>query len=52
MSGEITVKDGNIYGSWNVARNYAGEMSDTIHSDQLAQKMGQRGGMIVGWTYL
>jgi len=52
MSDEITIKDGIMYGAWNVARNYAAEMGETIHSDERAKKMGQRGGMIVGWTYL
>ena len=52
MSDEITTKDGTIYGAWNVARNYGIGSAHTIHSDELAQKMGQRGGMIAGWTYL
>lgn len=52
MTDDIVTKDGSIYGTWHVAKNYAIGMADTIHSDELAQKMGQRGGMIVGWTYL
>ncbi len=40
--------DETIYGGWNVARNYAVEMGDTVHSDELARKVGQRGGMVVG----
>ena len=52
MSDEITVKDGNILGTWHQARNYAIGMGDTIHSDEMARKVGFRGGAVVGISHL
>jgi len=52
MSDEITNKDGNIYGTWHIARNWAIDMADTIHSDEMAQKVGFRGGAVVGISHL
>ena len=52
MSDEIMIKEGNIYGTWHVARNLAADLDDTIHSEELAKKMGQRGGMVAGWGHL
>ena len=46
------MSDETIYGEWNVARNYAADMEGTIHDEELAKKVGQRGGMVVGWTYM
>lgn len=52
MSEEITLKEGNIYGTWHRARNWAIDMEDTIHSDEMAQKVGFRGGAVVGISHL
>lgn len=52
MSNEIVLEKGNLYGTWHRARNRAIEMSDTIHSDEVAQKVGFRGGAVVGISHL
>ena len=52
MPNELETRDGNIYGTWHTARNWNAEMGDTVHGDELAKRMGQRGGMIVGWYHL
>lgn len=52
MSDEIVVQDGNIYGTWHRARNFDIGMGDTIHSDEMAKKVGFRGGAVVGLYHL
>ena len=51
MSDEITIKEGNIYGGWRRAVN-AGLQSNNIHSDEVAKKVGMRGGAVVGIVHL
>jgi len=51
MSDDITIKEGHIYGGWRRAVN-AALGSDNIHSDEVAQKMGMRGGAVVGIVHL
>jgi len=52
MSDEIVVKDGNLYGPWLPAINYAADMKDTIHTDEMGKKAGMRGGVVVGTHHL
>ena len=52
MAEEITIEDGNIYGTWHTARNWAIDMEESIHSDEMAQKVGFRGGAVVGISHL
>lgn len=52
MSDEIVIQEGSIYGTWHQARNLDIDMGDTIHSDEMAQKVGFRGGAVVGLYHL
>jgi len=52
MSDEIVIKDGNMYGTWHRATNWALHMTDTIHSDEMGKKVGMRGGAVVGLYHL
>jgi len=51
MTDDITIKEGHIYGGWRTAINKA-RGSDNIHSDELAQDVGFRGGPVVGIVHL
>ena len=52
MADDITIKEGHIYGGWRRAVNAAVHMTGSIHEDAVAQKMGMRGGAVVGIVHL
>lgn len=51
MTNDITIKEGHMYGGFRRAVN-AGLGSDNIHSDEVAKKVGFRGGAVVGIVHL
>ncbi len=51
MTEDSTTKDGHLYGGWRRATN-VGLGSDNIHSDEVAQQVGMRGGAVVGISHL
>jgi hypothetical protein len=52
MSDDITIKEGHMYGGWRRAVNAAIHMTGSIHDDTTAQKLGMRGGAVVGIVHL
>ena len=52
MSDEITVKDGNTYGAWRTPVNIWADLPESIHNDEVAEKVGMRGGTIPGTIHL
>jgi len=52
MSDDIEVKDGYMYGGWRRAVNAASGAKGSIHDDGTAQKLGMRGGAVVGIVHL
>ena len=52
MSDDIEVKDGYMYGGWRRAVNAASGAEGSIHDDGTAQKLGMRGGAVVGIVHL
>ena len=52
MSSDITVKEGYMYGGWRRAVNAAIGSKDSIHDEATAQKLGMRGGAVVGIVHL
>lgn len=50
MSDDTIVKDGKIYGGWRQPPNIW--MNSGIHNDEIAQKIGMRGGTIPGTIHL
>ena len=52
MSDDITTKEGHLYGGWRRAVNAAISMEGSIHDDATAQKLGMRGGAVVGIVHL
>lgn len=52
MADDVAIKEGHIYGGWRRAVNAASAMTDSIHSDAVAQKLGMRGGAVVGIVHL
>ena len=52
MSDDITAKEGYLYGGWRHAVNAAIQMEGSIHEDATAQKLGMRGGAVVGIVHL
>jgi len=52
MSEDITIKEGHMYGGWRRAVNAALHSEGSIHEDAMAQKLGMRGGAVVGIVHL
>ncbi len=52
MASDITTKEGHMYGGWRRAVNAAIHMEGSIHEDAMAQKLGMRGGAVVGIVHL
>jgi hypothetical protein len=52
MDDDIVMKEGYIYGGWRRAVNAAIHMTGSIHDDAMAQKLGMRGGAVVGIVHL
>jgi len=52
MSDDIVIKEGHIYGGWRRAVNAAIHSTGSIHEDATAQKLGMRGGAVVGIVHL
>ena len=52
MADDIEVKDRYMYGGWRRAVNAAIHMTGSIHDDAMAQKLGMRGGAVVGIVHL
>ena len=52
MSDDIMIKDGYIYGGWRRAVNAGIDSKGSIHEDAMAQKVGFRGGAVVGLVHL
>lgn len=52
MTDDIEVRDGKMYGGWRRAVNAASGSSGSIHDDSVAQKLGMRGGAVVGIVHL
>ena len=51
MPDDIMIKEGHMYGGWRRAVN-KGQESENIHSDEVAKKVGMRGGAVVGIVHL
>jgi len=52
MSEDIMIREGRMYGGWRRAVNAAIHMEGSIHEDAMAQKLGMRGGAVVGIVHL
>jgi len=52
MSEDIVIKEGYMYGGWRRAVNAAIHSKGSIHEDAMAQKLGMRGGAVVGIVHL
>lgn len=52
MSDDIVTKEGYVYGGWRRAVNAAIHSKGSIHEDATAQKLGMRGGAVVGIVHL
>jgi len=52
MADDIEIKEGHMYGGWRRAVNAAIHVSGSIHEDTVAQKLGMRGGAVVGIVHL
>ena len=52
MADDIVTKEGRIYGGWRRAVNAAIHSEGSIHEDATAQKLGMRGGAVVGIVHL
>jgi hypothetical protein len=52
MSDDITIKEGYMYGGWRAPENIWQGAPDSIHTDEIAQKIGMRGGTIPGTIHL
>jgi hypothetical protein len=52
MSDDIETRDGYVYGGWRRAVNAASGSAGSIHDDAVAQKLGMRGGAVVGIVHL
>lgn len=52
MSDDIIIKDGNVYGEWDEPRNLWAHLKASIHDDDIAKKVGMRGGTIPGIIHL
>lgn len=52
MTDDIEIRDGYVYGGWRSAVNAASGSAGSIHEDATAQKLGMRGGAVVGIVHL
>jgi hypothetical protein len=52
MSSDINIKDGMYYGGWRQPVNVWQGAPGSIHTDEVAQKVGMRGGTIPGTIHL
>ena len=52
MTDDITIEEGRMYGGWRRAVNAALHSKGSIHEDAMAQKLGMRGGAVVGIVHL
>jgi len=52
MSGDIVVRDGKMYGGWREPVNIWQGAPGSIHTDEVAQQIGMRGGTIPGTIHL
>lgn len=52
MPDDITIKEGYMYGGLRRAVNAAIHITGSIHDDAMAQKLGMRGGAVVGIVHL
>lgn len=52
MSDDIEIKDGKIFGGWRAPENRARASTTSIHDDDVAKKVGMRGGTIQGTIHL
>ena len=52
MFDDIVVKDGYMYGGWRRPRNPLIDVKGSIHDDEIAQKLGMRGGAVAGVNHL
>jgi len=52
MDDDIVTKEGYIYGGWRRAVNAAIHSKGSIHEEATAQKLGMRGGAVVGIVHL
>ncbi len=52
MSDDITIKEGYMYGGWRAPVNIWQGAPGSIHTDEIAQKIGMRGGTIPGTIHL
>ena len=52
MSEEIQIKDGYFWGGWRKPINIWINLPGSIHNDEVAQKVGLRGGTIPGTIHL
>lgn len=52
MSDDITIKEGYMYGGWRAPVNIWQGAADSIHTNEVAQKIGMRGGTIPGTIHL
>ena len=52
MKDDIEVKDGKIFGGWRAPENLYKASTTSIHDDNVAKKVGMRGGTIQGTIHL
>ena len=52
MVGQITRKDGYLYGPWVRPRNLAANSMGSIHEDETARQYGMRGALVSGRLHL
>jgi hypothetical protein len=52
MAGDVIVKDGYMYGGWREPINIWMNAPGSIHNDDVAEKIGMRGGTIPGTIHL
>ena len=52
ISNDIVIRDGFIFGGWREPENIWKHLTASIHDDEIAQKVGMRGGTITGITHL
>jgi hypothetical protein len=49
---DVEIKEGKIYGGWRAPENLYRALKTSIHDDDVAQKVGMRGGTIPGTIHL
>ncbi|MBY8984311.1 MAG: hypothetical protein KGD65_04530 [Candidatus Lokiarchaeota archaeon] len=52
MADDIEIKDGKMFGGWRAPENLARGSTTSIHDDDVAKKVGMRGGTIQGTIHL